>query len=360
MGRSHVVYNVNTVKQEGAIPTVVERRYSDFEWLRNAIKESFSYVIVPPLPGKQATGNLDPIFIEYRRVALQKFLGRCSRHAALQHSAALHVFLEADQDQFEAKKKTMVLQATEADPPAPKQSWFGRMTNAVTNATTTIAPDLVDETVREKEARFRQVSYHMHEVKKASERLMFKQVEMAEVMNKFAEHLRNLGEIEPSIKDKILAVAEAEDVMSKEYDKHAGMMAQLLDEPFQDHLGMLEAAQDLGKARNTAALNLTNARMSYTAKETEVNREKQKGTGSGRLAQLDVELNQLKQKQDAAQKLLDKFKDNMESEVTNFHNHRVSDLKHIMAGYASAAHKLATTVAKQRAGLATQLDEIKK
>lgn len=251
----------------------------------------------------------------------------------------------------------MVVQATEADPPAQKQSWFGRMTNAVTNATTTVAPDLVDDSIREKEARCRQVSYHMHEVRKASERLMFKQVEMAEAMSKFAEHLTNLGEIEPSIKDQILAVANAENDMAKEYDKHAGMMAQLLDEPFQDHIGMLEAAQDLGKARNTAALTLTNARMSYKTKEAEVNRERTKGTGAGRIAQMEVELQQYKSKQEAAQSAVDKFSENMESEVTNFHNHRVSDLKHIMGGYASAAYKLASAVTKQRSKLAMQFDD---
>jgi hypothetical protein len=30
-----------------------------------------------------------------------------------------------------------------------------------------------------------------------------------------------------------VAVGEAEALMAREYDKHAGMMAQLLDEPFQ-------------------------------------------------------------------------------------------------------------------------------
>jgi molecular chaperone GrpE (heat shock protein) len=121
---------------------------------------------------------------------------------------------------------------------------------------------------------------------------------------------------------------------------------------------MLEAAQDLGKSRHTAALTLTNARMNSTAKENEVAREKSKGAGSGKIAQLEVELNQIKAKQEVAQKGLDRFTENIESEVDNFHNHRVSDLKAILGGYASAAHKLANSVAKQRASLTMRFEEL--
>ena len=52
----------------------VVRRYSDFAWLQQQLKDNFAYVIVPPVPGKQATGNLDPAFVESRRYGLEKFL----------------------------------------------------------------------------------------------------------------------------------------------------------------------------------------------------------------------------------------------------------------------------------------------
>lgn len=44
----------------------VIRRYSDFTWLRDTLKQQLPGVIVPPLPEKAVMNNFSPEFIESR------------------------------------------------------------------------------------------------------------------------------------------------------------------------------------------------------------------------------------------------------------------------------------------------------
>jgi len=67
------------------------KRYSDFEWLRNALTSCFPGVRVPPLPKKHSTaqgllaktGMSQEAFIETRRAGLEDFLKRCLQRKEL-------------------------------------------------------------------------------------------------------------------------------------------------------------------------------------------------------------------------------------------------------------------------------------
>ncbi|XP_068102348.1 LOW QUALITY PROTEIN: sorting nexin-4 [Hyperolius riggenbachi] len=77
------------------------RRYSEFEMLRNYLCVTFPFVVVPPLPEKRAefvwhklsADNMDPDFVERRRIGLENFLLRVAAHPALSHDTILLAFL---------------------------------------------------------------------------------------------------------------------------------------------------------------------------------------------------------------------------------------------------------------------------
>ncbi|KAE8581707.1 hypothetical protein XENTR_v10024909 [Xenopus tropicalis] len=79
------------------------RRYSEFELLRNYLCVSYPYVVVPPLPEKRAefvwhklsADNMDPDFVERRRIGLENFLLRVASHPALSHDDVFHAFLSS-------------------------------------------------------------------------------------------------------------------------------------------------------------------------------------------------------------------------------------------------------------------------
>ncbi|XP_064810759.1 sorting nexin-12 isoform X1 [Oncorhynchus masou masou] len=82
--------------------SVVRRRYSDFEWLKNELERD-SKIVVPPLPGKALKrqlpfrgdeGIFEESFIEERRVGLEQFINRLAGHPLAQNERCLHMFLQ--------------------------------------------------------------------------------------------------------------------------------------------------------------------------------------------------------------------------------------------------------------------------
>jgi sorting nexin-3/12 len=52
----------------------VRRRYSDFEWLRDALDKEVPRVNLLPLPGKVFRNRFDDDIVEKRRQGLEKFI----------------------------------------------------------------------------------------------------------------------------------------------------------------------------------------------------------------------------------------------------------------------------------------------
>ncbi|TNN22189.1 Sorting nexin-4 [Liparis tanakae] len=96
-------------------PDSLWRRYSEFELLRNYLLVTYPYVVVPPLPEKRwalvtshtvvrplqadfvwhklSADNMDPDFVERRRVGLENFLLRVASHPVLSEDNILQLFL---------------------------------------------------------------------------------------------------------------------------------------------------------------------------------------------------------------------------------------------------------------------------
>ena len=88
---------------------LVNRRYSDFDWLRNTLKKLFPRHYIPPIPGKKmGSRRFEKDFIEKRMKFLQKFIDEIVNVETFKASEALIFFLKAtDRDQFDRKIKEM-------------------------------------------------------------------------------------------------------------------------------------------------------------------------------------------------------------------------------------------------------------
>lgn len=97
-----------TVKLKTTLPvfpqseSIVQRRYSDFEWLQKELERSDVHMAVPPLPDKawgrqlpfrKDNGLFQEDFIEERRRGLEVFINKVSSHPLAQNERALHLFL---------------------------------------------------------------------------------------------------------------------------------------------------------------------------------------------------------------------------------------------------------------------------
>lgn len=80
----------------------VIRRFSDFVWLRGALRDTVPWAIVPCLPEKQQLGRFSPDFVEIRLRALQRWMDKVAASGELATSDPLKKFVTMPYDALAA------------------------------------------------------------------------------------------------------------------------------------------------------------------------------------------------------------------------------------------------------------------
>ena len=107
-GKNYVLYEVQT----DPFGWVVERRYSDFDWLRKMLQKYFPSFNIPPLPDKKI-GNkrFTDKFIQKRMKFLNIFINNVVQSESFKASQILYSFLSyEDKGKFESKFKEFTSQ----------------------------------------------------------------------------------------------------------------------------------------------------------------------------------------------------------------------------------------------------------
>ena len=102
---NYILYDVSTVQ----FKWIVNRRYSDFIWLRDCLKNLFPSDIIPMLP-KKKIGNrrFEKDFLEKREKGLQKFINKIVNNEKYKATEILIIFLSCgERNLFEQKMKTI-------------------------------------------------------------------------------------------------------------------------------------------------------------------------------------------------------------------------------------------------------------
>uniref|UniRef100_A0A8C4VSP3 Sorting nexin 4 n=1 Tax=Gopherus evgoodei TaxID=1825980 RepID=A0A8C4VSP3_9SAUR len=95
-------------------PDSLWRRYSEFELLRNYLLVNYPHIVVPPLPEKRAefvwhklsADNMDPDFVERRRIGLENFLIRVASHPIICQDKIFYSFLTQADSRLKALNAT--------------------------------------------------------------------------------------------------------------------------------------------------------------------------------------------------------------------------------------------------------------
>jgi len=109
--RVDVRVDLNNSNESGGIfaaggYSAVLRRYSDFFWLYDRLHKERAGAILPPLPEKQAVARFSEVFVEDRRINLERFIRRVVVHPELGDAQCLQTFLKADDSTFHAAKNS--------------------------------------------------------------------------------------------------------------------------------------------------------------------------------------------------------------------------------------------------------------
>jgi len=108
---SFISYGVKTLTSRASFPGpefFVRRRFSDFEWLFEALSGAYPASIIPPLPDKHAIkGVMDRFetdFVKTRMAGLEQFLARVSADSLISQAPSYKSFLTLKQYDFNAIK----------------------------------------------------------------------------------------------------------------------------------------------------------------------------------------------------------------------------------------------------------------
>ena len=87
----------------------VKRRYSDFDWLRQALQANYSSSLIPPIPKKTKIriDRFDELFLLKRKRYLEKFLNSLLRDPVIRVSQILYDFLSIEEESLFISKKKM-------------------------------------------------------------------------------------------------------------------------------------------------------------------------------------------------------------------------------------------------------------
>ncbi|XP_058411949.1 sorting nexin-4 isoform X3 [Diceros bicornis minor] len=106
--------SVEHIDGQSVLTDSLWRRYSEFELLRSYLLVYYPHIVVPPLPEKRAefvwhklsADNMDPDFVERRRIGLENFLLRVASHPILCRDKIFYLFLTQEGNWKETVNET--------------------------------------------------------------------------------------------------------------------------------------------------------------------------------------------------------------------------------------------------------------
>jgi len=140
----YMVYTVKTKNADGTEASTV-RRYSDFDWLRDQLKEEYRHILIPPLPEKGLINRFSAEFVEYRRKELERFMKRVLNHPILKDSKSIPLFLHSTDAELQGYRSKGVPQE-EKPKAANKKGFFATFTASISSVTNTLTGVELTET----------------------------------------------------------------------------------------------------------------------------------------------------------------------------------------------------------------------
>ncbi|KAL4436025.1 hypothetical protein ABPG74_022260 [Tetrahymena malaccensis] len=155
----HVLYQIKSYKRGRESDfIIVQRRYSDFEWLVKEFDQKYIGIIIPPLPEKNVLSKINfqkvdlikrPEFLQERLICLKAFLKKVLDHPKLSKTKEFKSFIRDSDNDFSKFKEKSFTQRQSANEPIGS-GMIKKFYNSVSTGLTT-AVDYISGTRQKKE-----------------------------------------------------------------------------------------------------------------------------------------------------------------------------------------------------------------
>eukprot|EP00758_Cryptobia_borreli_P004832 Tbor_TRINITY_DN4602_c0_g1::TRINITY_DN4602_c0_g1_i1::g.14911::m.14911/K17917/SNX1_2; sorting nexin-1/2 len=347
----------------------VERRYSDFEWLRDRLAHEYPFCIIPPVPEKSAsqgsyakvTGHVDQKLLEYRQRALRKFLTRVGAHPHLHNAAVLKDFLEMETNEWNDNMKAP------RDPQSDKNVLAALALNAASLgshqwAASNLTPQQhgeayvkalsdppVDPAVwKDAEGYITQLETSICRLRAKMEDLVGRRRETSSALCEFGRSFRRVGEIEGSmdngptpLSNAIISVSDHSDQLSRVYIKHADREGQQVVETLTYYLLLCGAVREALKRLMDHIKQHTSAVRKVEDLTSQKTKLVQKGTPD-KVHKLEEELTAANHQLTTRKLEMTRFEELFKEELRRFHREKQYDVKGILKSFTDLQMNYAT------------------
>lgn len=335
----------------------VVRRFRDFAWLGDKLRERHRGVIIPALPEKSAVQKyqMSTEFIETRRRALQVFINRVCAHDLLQTSQELQWFLEEPEDSWAMK----VAVRNQEDGGAKKK------VNNFFKGTISTAQHLLQgrvEVEREDEEYIKLKEYlahletHLNEAHRQSARLIKKQNELGLSIGEFGVAADKLGKYE---EEKVHNAFERLVTHTSELRDHTREGCKTLNDnfeaPMKEFTRMMKSVKNVIADRATALTVVHQAKMNLDSHRVKVERLRGAPGKQEKVIEAEQEVERAEAKKKAASDNYENLVKSMSLEITRFQKERATEMSKVLRDFALAQAQLASQSAKEWGALVAEL-----
>jgi sorting nexin-1/2 len=360
--KSFISYKVNT---ETSLPGFdakqfsVIRRYSDFEWMRGVLMAELPGVIVPPLPGKQVLNSFSPEFIESRRRALERFMGRCAEHPFIRGHSTFTMFISADDQRLAQAKSSQKAAASTGGMFSSALSVASAMAVAASPLEKIKSPgDLVTDEISTYVVN---IKTQMQNVATHTAALIKRGKEHSKGLFDFGLAFTMLGQNEGAkdLQGALSQMGHAADQLSLVAAEHVEKEQRWFEEPINDYVDLLDAVAEAVAKRNVVRKAYFNAVAEKNAKAGSLARLKDGGpTAEPKVPAAQTALETAEADEAKAAELLKLVTGRLFGEVGRFKRAKAEDMRKIVLDYVQLQVEYNKQMEQQWAELVPSIEAI--
>ncbi|RCH98084.1 intercellular trafficking and secretion [Rhizopus azygosporus] len=231
-------------------PCSVRRRFQDFVWLHNTLTMEYPACIVPPLPDKHRLeyikgDRFSLEFITKRKLSLQWFMNRISRHPILQCSQSTRIFLESNDFRNDKRAQSTYV--------PPTTSLINSIGDTLVNAFVKLKKP--DEKFEEMKDIVNRLEDNLNIIERLYLRINKRQRDLQRDYTSFANSIQGLSALETSIRNSLHQFAETCKAYSKVMKEMSEKEELLFLNEIHELIAYCHAAKDVLKARDQKQLD---------------------------------------------------------------------------------------------------------
>jgi len=347
---AYVVYKVNSKTQLRDNPDYVKdktvtRRYSDFLWLRNSLKDTKRGIIIPPLPEKAVLSNRNKDFLEGRRRELEKFLNRIAENEGLVHANEVGIFLEGTDEQLSVAKSQKGdsgnLEQSTVSPPQPESKGIGKITslfgsgiNSISNLASSGVHSVkeIDDWFGYKKIYIIQLDSSLRRLEESVSVVIKKRRELSNALGDFCTAGLSFSSCEAPQRHDVASgfqrLTEVEANIRKGMDELNNNEAGYFEEGIKDYLRVLTAVKELLNDRLDSLLAMQNQERLVASKKEKL--EKLKVANNQKTESMRREVDDACRKLNDLKSEYDNLSACAKIELTKFDEKRAYEMKRIL------------------------------